>query len=121
MAGNIFAQLNIQRGNVFEMLCRQKFSASNEAMILFFNNGDCRIMSTGDVAYLNINIGYLETLLKEENLKLSDIAVMAHNHLKRAVQSDGDMQSLNELRSRGFSGEYWIFHVPTNSFKKWRC
>lgn len=118
-AGNIFAQIQIQSGNVFEMLCIQKFDSSGEIMILFFNNGDCRILSTNDISYLNVKIGHLESILKNENKTLSDIAVIAHNHLKRAIQSDGDRQSLDELRKRGFAGEYWIYHVPSRTFRKW--
>lgn len=110
----MFSQAHIRNGqNIFEGLFTEPIE------ILYVISWDGRIygFTTYNEISVKISYGVMKDFLKKNDIEISDIAIMAHNHFRKLNFSDGDLRSWRYLILDGFRGSFCLYIRGINKVK----
>jgi len=66
---------------------------------------------------VNVDVVFIEGFLLLKEKKISDIAIMVHNHFPMPFFSWSNGLFLKALKNKGFKGSFGVYHVPTDTIK----
>jgi len=96
---------------------KDSFREPFEVLYLILYDSTMIGLTTQEEHRINVTPTFIEEYLRLKEKKISDIAIMVHNHYASPFPSWGNGLFLKALRNRGFKGSFGVYHVPSDTIK----
>lgn len=94
---------------------KDSFVEPFEILYLILYDSQMIGLTTQEAGRINVTPDFIEGFLLTKEKKISDIAIMVHNHFPSPFMSWGNGLFLKALRDKGFKGSFGIYHMPTDT------
>ena len=109
------AQLQGSKYNIFI----DAFNEPIEIIYFVFYNGDVHRFTTHDENEVAISVPVMVDTIKRDGNKISNVAIIIHNHWARPYFSDSDKRTYTYLKGKGFKGRFLLYVLPQRIIREW--
>lgn len=96
--------------------CESYFTEPFETCVVVMYDLFTMTISTHEASRIGISVGTFIDYIERAGYKVSDIAVVVHNHFVPTSFTAADKATYQALKGRGFRGSFGIWYVTTKRF-----